>query len=812
MNMKSVSNGNTDFSEVGSNDFIDEYEDDFMSDISSDDSFKDFLKSKAKSFKSIQKPNSSLLSEAAVPQTTFRNKFLTGFENDDLSFYSKEEPKNLVLQERIKYGKHSYDDFSPQVTSLEKNETSSSDKLVKTKSVVDSPILIDNAKPKKVEFQPKPIPRSRHFNMQSPQVNYETSNYSQHKLKQSKELFKEFGLQTSNLHSDFDKSIQHSLYSSSKPYSFREQSIEKDQNATQRYSSFEKSPKSVVFRESSNEFHKPKEGVYDNESNTFSGTAYSTVDKFSPYNVEKAAEPIKDSEHLQSSFLKSKNSSLKYSDYLIDQLKPYPSSTKKLDLSQQSKHSSLKSKSGLDSPRSSASEESSKKSLSIDHLQLKLDNIPTKTKQSSYTDFLSSLPSLDTSKSGAAGSETKKNVINLRKKSSAVKREKKSNKPLFHDQTLEDSAGVSGDDLLALFEQVAVTDKPEIPLAKDSSLVFEQKKQTAKHMKPSEALAHTIVKQQKASCLKQLSSSQQLIENVIESVAVQNQTYAFANQYNSAKVESPDDEMSKCVSTKKKFRRAKPPKNYKGLGSLQAFQQLQHLSKSTTDLDDVLSTNSLRSGAYMIWLANHEKKTKKKRKQKLLEEENENEKKQKEIEEKVMENASARKAWTQRKEEKMAEQELSKKTFRKKQREERIKVEEEKWKSMKRAEVARKRSLIEARKSHQIELKLKQEDKMIQEQKLKDRKQANKRALEKWNEERGKPWQLERKKNLREKKIKEKAKIEYHARKSKEAKQNFRKWQEKKNQQQCHQHGQITFHEDKPPWCPPSKNQPIIIQ
>ena len=46
--------------------------------------------------------------------------------------------------------------------------------------------------------------------------------------------------------------------------------------------------------------------------------------------------------------------------------------------------------------------------------------------------------------------------------------------------------------------------------------------------------------------------------------------------------------------------------------------------------------------------------------------------------------------------------------------------------------MARERSLIELRKRHQIELKLKREDKMIQEQKDRDKKKANERALEKW--------------------------------------------------------------------------------
>ena len=50
-------------------------------------------------------------------------------------------------------------------------------------------------------------------------------------------------------------------------------------------------------------------------------------------------------------------------------------------------------------------------------------------------------------------------------------------------------------------------------------------------MKPSEALAHSIVKQRKNTPVQQKSSRQQLVDNVIDSVAAHNQTYAFTKQY-----------------------------------------------------------------------------------------------------------------------------------------------------------------------------------------------------------------------------------------------------------------------------------------
>ena len=51
-----------------------------------------------------------------------------------------------------------------------------------------------------------------------------------------------------------------------------------------------------------------------------------------------------------------------------------------------------------------------------------------------------------------------------------------------------------------------------------------------------------------------------------------------------------------------------------------------------------------------LWLADREKKLKEKKKMKQREEEKENEKKQKDMEEKFLENKSARRAWEQKKE------------------------------------------------------------------------------------------------------------------------------------------------------------------
>nr|XP_026695881.1 microtubule-associated protein 9 isoform X2 [Ciona intestinalis] len=365
------------------------------------------------------------------------------------------------------------------------------------------------------------------------------------------------------------------------------------------------------------------------------------------------------------------------------------------------------------------------------------------------------------------------------------------------------------DELLALFEQVNTTDDPnrERKIENPQTTLDER-------VNPVEEVVDKTINEMSMEKPKQTSSNH-LMENVIENIATHNEDTIHEQGYDKPQKENVETtEKKKVPATRlgsssrmnKSYRT--PPVGYQGLGSVTALKQLQtyHGPKEDQALN---STADIRETIYMQWLADREVKIKERKKQEKLKKKEEEEKKVKAEEEKRLDGESARRAWMEDKEKYLKEQEKRKRREERKQREEKMKKEEEKWKSEKKGDMIRKKKIEEARRKHREEEKRKREEEMLQKEKERQKKEENEKALNEWNKKRSTEWVQAKKKEKKEKSKIEKEKQKEKEKKSEEAQDKYAKWRERKEEQLKNDRHRMVEDEDRPTWRPANKVIPF---